>query len=128
MLRRSGVPAASRTSTRFADAFDQDQPAAGAQFLIASGMQGGENSNAGLIPTAMLSSMFGQMMPGPLEKLKSEREATRHGCASAIALQLLQCSGIIWRTSSSARGRDQARIAVLAALHARHQELAPAAG
>jgi len=37
-----------------------------------SGGQGGESNNAGLIPTAMLSSMFGQMMPAALEKLKDE--------------------------------------------------------
>ena len=43
-----------------------------------SGGQGQESGNAGLIPTAMLSSMFGQMMPGALEKLKDEApQATR---------------------------------------------------
>jgi hypothetical protein len=41
------------------------------QFLM-SGGQGQENSSAGLIPTAMLSSMFGQMMPAALERLKDE--------------------------------------------------------
>lgn len=34
--------------------------------------QGQESGNAGLIPTAMLSSMFGRMMPDALEKLKDE--------------------------------------------------------
>jgi hypothetical protein len=43
-----------------------------------SGAQGSENSS-GLIPTAMLSSMFGRMMPDALEKLKEEapKPATR---------------------------------------------------
>jgi hypothetical protein len=41
------------------------------QFLMSSG-QGQENSSAGLIPTAMLSSMFGRMMPDALERLKDE--------------------------------------------------------
>jgi hypothetical protein len=36
-----------------------------------SGAQGSEN-NAGLIPTALLSSMFGRMMPDALNKLKEE--------------------------------------------------------
>ena len=36
-----------------------------------SGAQGSENNGA-LIPTAMLSSMFGRMMPDALEKLKEE--------------------------------------------------------
>ena len=37
-------------------------------------MSGGQSqeSSGGLIPTAMLSSMFGQMMPGALEQLKQE--------------------------------------------------------
>ena len=43
-----------------------------------SGGQGQKNSSAGLIPTAMLSSMFGRMMPDALEKLKDEApKATR---------------------------------------------------
>ncbi|WP_283816120.1 hypothetical protein [Bradyrhizobium liaoningense] len=37
-----------------------------------AGGQGQESSNAGLIPTAMLSSMFGRMMPDTLERLKDE--------------------------------------------------------
>jgi hypothetical protein len=37
-----------------------------------SGGQGQESNGAGLIPTAMLSSMFGQMMPDALAKLKDE--------------------------------------------------------
>ena len=44
-----------------------------------SGAQGHEN-NGGLIPTAMLSSMFGRMMPDALEKLKEEApNTTRRG-------------------------------------------------
>ena len=41
------------------------------QFLM-SGAQGQETGGAGLIPTAMLSSMFGRIMPDALEKLKDE--------------------------------------------------------
>ncbi|WP_234684816.1 hypothetical protein [Bradyrhizobium monzae] len=37
-----------------------------------SGAHGPESNIAGLIPTAMLSSMFGRMMPGALERLKEE--------------------------------------------------------
>jgi hypothetical protein len=36
-----------------------------------SGAQGQENKG-GLIPTAMLSSMFGRMTPDAMEKLKEE--------------------------------------------------------
>jgi hypothetical protein len=43
-----------------------------------SGGQGGESNNAGLIPTAMLSSMFGQMMPAALERLKDEAPKPAH--------------------------------------------------
>src|SRR5262249_38584577 len=65
------------------------------QFLM-SGGQGGESSNAGLIPTAMLSSMFGQMMPAALEKLRNEApQAARRtngagGDATAARLTSLQ--------------------------------------
>ena len=45
------------------------------QFPI-SGSQGQENNGAGLIPTAMLSSMFGQMMPDALARLKDEAPKT----------------------------------------------------
>jgi hypothetical protein len=43
------------------------------QFLM-SGGPGQEGTNAGLIPTAMLSSMFGRMMPDALEKLRGGAE------------------------------------------------------
>ncbi len=46
------------------------------QFLM-SGAQSQESSSAGLIPTAMLSSMFGRMMPDALEKLKQEAPEAR---------------------------------------------------
>ena len=46
---------------------------------LMSGAQGQEN-NGGLIPMAMLSSMFGRMMPDALEKLKEEApKATSRG-------------------------------------------------
>ena len=47
------------------------------QFLM-SGGQGQENNGAGLIPTAMLSSMFGQMMPDALARLKDEAPKAAH--------------------------------------------------
>jgi hypothetical protein len=43
-----------------------------------SGGQGQENSGAGLIPTAMLGSMFGQMMPDALARLKDEAPKPTH--------------------------------------------------
>ncbi|WP_426442084.1 SPFH domain-containing protein [Bradyrhizobium genosp. P] len=62
---------AEQNFAKFADALTRINQPLVPQFLM-SGTQGQEGSNAGLIPTAMLSSMFGQMMPGALEKLKDE--------------------------------------------------------
>ena len=62
---------AEQNFARFADALTHIKQPLVPQFLM-SGGQGGESNNAGLIPTAMLSSMFGQMMPAALEKLKNE--------------------------------------------------------
>lgn len=62
---------AEQNFAKFADALTRINQPLVPQFLM-SGGQAGEGSNAGLIPTAMLSSMFGQMMPGALEKLKDE--------------------------------------------------------
>jgi uncharacterized membrane protein YqiK len=45
------------------------------QFLMSGGAQS-EGTGAGLIPTAMLSSMFGQMMPEALERLKDQAPKT----------------------------------------------------
>ncbi len=65
---------AEQNFSRFADALTKiDQPLV-PQFLM-SGAQGQEN-NGGLIPMAMLSSMFGRMMPDALEKLKEEAPKT----------------------------------------------------
>ena len=47
------------------------------QFLM-SGQQGQEGNSGGLIPTALLSSMFGRMMPDALEKLKQEAPRPSH--------------------------------------------------
>ena len=71
---------AEQNFTRFADALTKINQPLVPQFLM-SGTQGSEGGNAGLIPTAMLSSMFGQMMPDALEKLKSEapKAARRNG-------------------------------------------------
>jgi uncharacterized membrane protein YqiK len=55
---------------RFADALTKINQPLVPQFLM-SGAQGLEN-NGGLIPMAMLSTMFGRMMPDALEKLKEE--------------------------------------------------------
>jgi uncharacterized membrane protein YqiK len=62
---------AEQNFAKFADALTRINQPLVPQFLM-SGAQGQEGSSAGLIPTAMLSSMFGQMMPGALEKLKDE--------------------------------------------------------
>jgi uncharacterized membrane protein YqiK len=63
---------AEQNFSRFADALTKINQPLVPQFLM-SGGQGQENNNgAGLIPTAMLSSMFGQMMPDALARLKEE--------------------------------------------------------
>src|SRR6201997_780769 len=62
---------AEQNFSRFAEALTKINQPLVPQFLM-SGGQAQESGNAGLIPTAMLSSMFGQMMPGALEKLKDE--------------------------------------------------------
>src|ERR1700744_1392355 len=62
---------AEQNFAKFADALTRINQPLVPQFLM-SGAQGGESNNAGLIPTAMLSSMFGQMMPTALENLKKE--------------------------------------------------------
>ncbi len=61
---------AEQNFSRFAEALTKINQPLVPQFLM-SGAQGSENSG-GLIPTAMLSSMFGRMMPDALEKLKEE--------------------------------------------------------
>jgi len=69
---------AEQNFSRFADALTKINQPLVPQFLM-SGAQGLEN-NGGLIPTAMLSSMFGRMMPDALEKLKEEApKTTRRG-------------------------------------------------
>jgi uncharacterized membrane protein YqiK len=65
---------AEQNFSRFADALTKINQPLVPQFLM-SGAQGAENSG-GLIPTAMLSSMFGRMMPDALEKLKEEAPKT----------------------------------------------------
>ena len=68
---------AEQNFAKFADALTRINQPLVPQFLM-SGTQGGESNNAGLSPTAMLSSMFGQMMPEALEKLMNEApKATR---------------------------------------------------
>jgi uncharacterized membrane protein YqiK len=62
---------AEQNFAKFADALTRINQPLVPQFLM-SGAQGQETGGAGLIPTAMLSSMFGRMMPDALEKLKDE--------------------------------------------------------
>jgi len=62
---------AEQNFTKFAEALTKINQPLVPQFLM-SGTQGQEGGNAGLIPTAMLSSMFGRMMPDALEKLRQE--------------------------------------------------------
>jgi uncharacterized membrane protein YqiK len=52
------------------------------QFLM-SGAAGQEGAGGGLIPVAMLSSMFGRMMPDALEKLKDEAPRARGNSGTA---------------------------------------------
>jgi uncharacterized membrane protein YqiK len=61
---------AEQNFSRFTEALTKINQPLVPQFLM-SGTQGQEN-NGGLIPTAMLSSMFGRMMPDALERLKQE--------------------------------------------------------
>ncbi|CAL74770.1 conserved hypothetical protein [Bradyrhizobium sp. ORS 278] len=65
---------AEQNFAKFAEALTRINQPLVPQFLM-SGGQGQESGNSGLIPTAMLSSMFGRMMPEALEQLK--REAPR---------------------------------------------------
>jgi hypothetical protein len=62
---------AEQNFAKFAEALTKINQPLVPQFLM-SGGQGQEGNSAGLIPTAMLSSMFGRMMPDALEKLKDE--------------------------------------------------------
>src|SRR5438445_1842939 len=62
---------AEQNFAKFAEALTRINQPLVPQFLM-SGGQGQEGNSAGLIPTAMLSSMFGRMMPDALEKLKDE--------------------------------------------------------
>ena len=62
---------AEQNFAKFAEALTKINQPLVPQFLM-SGGQGQESNNAGLIPTAMLSSMFGRMMPDALDKLKYE--------------------------------------------------------
>jgi len=62
---------AEQNFAKFAEALTKINQPLVPQFLM-SGGQGQESNGAGLIPTAMLSSMFGQMMPDALAKLKDE--------------------------------------------------------
>jgi uncharacterized membrane protein YqiK len=68
---------AEQNFARFADALTRINQPLVPQFLM-SGGQGSESSSAGLIPTAMLSSMFGQMMPEALDKLKAQAPKSSH--------------------------------------------------
>src|SRR5215468_10040989 len=62
---------AEQNFSRFADALTKINQPLVPQFLM-SGAQGQEGNSGGLIPTALLSSLFGRMMPDALEKLKQE--------------------------------------------------------
>lgn len=62
---------AEQNFAKFAEALTRINQPLVPQFLM-SGGQGQETNSAGLIPTAMLSSMFGRMMPDALERLKAE--------------------------------------------------------
>jgi hypothetical protein len=67
---------AEQNFARFADALTKINQPIVPQFLM-SGGAAQEGGSGGLIPMAMLSSMFGRLMPDALEKLK-ERRRGRH--------------------------------------------------
>jgi uncharacterized membrane protein YqiK len=66
---------AEQNFAKFAEALTRINQPLVPQFLM-SGGHGSETNSAGRIPTAMLSSMFGQMMPAALDKLKDEAPKT----------------------------------------------------
>jgi uncharacterized membrane protein YqiK len=68
---------AEQNFARFAEALTKINQPLVPQFLM-SGGQAQESNGAGLIPTAMLSSMFGQMMPDALARLKDEAPKASH--------------------------------------------------
>jgi uncharacterized membrane protein YqiK len=68
---------AEQNFARFADALTRINQPLVPQFLM-SGGQGTESGSAGLIPTAMLASMFGQMMPDAMDKLKAQAPKGAH--------------------------------------------------
>ncbi len=61
---------AEQNFTRFAEALTKITQPIVPQFLMSGGQ--GQDGGGGLIPTALLSSMFGRLMPDMLEKLKDE--------------------------------------------------------
>ena len=67
---------AEQNFAKFAEALTKISQPIVPQFLMSGSGTPAEGSSAGLIPTAMLSSMFGQMMPGALEKLKDQAPST----------------------------------------------------
>jgi uncharacterized membrane protein YqiK len=66
---------AEQNFTRFAEALTKINQPIVPQFLMSGGP--GQENGAGLIPTALLSSMFGRMMPDALQKLKDEAPPSR---------------------------------------------------
>jgi uncharacterized membrane protein YqiK len=75
---------AEQNFARFADALTKIGQPIVPQFLM-SGAQGTENSG-GLIPTALLSSLFGRMMPDALEKLKEEAPQPKARASSQASI------------------------------------------
>jgi hypothetical protein len=61
---------AEQNLAKFAEALTRINQPIVPQFLMSGA--GGSSEGAGLIPTAMLSTMFGRMMPDALEKLKEQ--------------------------------------------------------
>ena len=61
---------AEQNFAKFAEALTKINQPLVPQFLMSGGQ--GQEGNGGMIPTAMLSSMFGRMMPEMLDKLKDE--------------------------------------------------------
>jgi hypothetical protein len=68
---------AEQNFSRFADALTKINQPLVPQFLMSGAGGAGTENSGGLIPMAMLSSMFGRMMPDALEKLKEEAPKAR---------------------------------------------------
>ena len=94
---------AEQNFAKFAEALTKINQPLVPQFLM-SGAQGSESNSAGLIPTAMLSSMFGQMMPDALEKAEG-RGAERRAPDQRFVIDCAARLPAVRSTAGSLQGR-----------------------